>query len=86
MKKYKCHYVVCSIKKAGVSQYQHVQGEVNSIGKLDKHYYGLFGFIALKNEDIWTYSPFPESSIKIRNALIWLRENNFLYSNFFFQL
>jgi hypothetical protein len=39
-------------KDAGMSRFSHVQGEVNSLGKLDRHYYGMFGFLASKDEGV----------------------------------
>ena len=38
-----------TVKKASMSQYHHLQGEVNAIKKLDRHFYGLFGFLAMKD-------------------------------------
>ena len=72
-----------TVKKASMSQYQHLQGEVNAIKKLDRHYYGLFGFMAVKDSDIFTNSPDPHSSLRIKNAIRWFRANNHLYSSFF---
>ena len=72
-----------TVKKASMSQYQHLQGEVNAIKKLDRHYYGLFGFMAVKDSDIFTNSPDPHSSLRIKNAIRWFRANNQLYSSFF---
>ena len=37
-----------TVKRASMSLYQHLQGELNPIKKLDRHYYGLFGFMAVK--------------------------------------
>ena len=71
------------VKDAGMSRFSHVQGEVNSLGKLDRHYYGMFGFLASKDEGIWIESPNPESSLRIKDALRWFRSNNKLYSDFF---
>ena len=45
---------------------------MNSGRKLDRHYYGLFGFLACKSEDIWENSPNLASSIRIHNAVNWL--------------
>ena len=41
-----------TVREAGMSQYSHVQGEVNSITKLDRYFYGLFGFMAIKDSDM----------------------------------
>ena len=56
---------------------------LNAIKKLDRHYYGLFGFMAVKDSDIFTNSPDPHSSLRIKNAIRWFRANNHLYSSFF---
>lgn len=74
---------ICSLfLSTGMS---HTQGKVSAIAKLDRHYYGLFGFLAIKDLDIWQHSPNPESSMRIKNAIRWLHKNNHLYSNFFAQ-
>ena len=72
-----------TVKKASMSQYNHLQGEINAITKLDRHYHGLFGFMAVKDSDIFTHSPDPYSSLRIKKALRWFRANNHLYSSFF---
>ena len=48
-----CRLYSKTVKDAGVSQYKHIQGEVNSVRKLDKHFYGLFGFLACKSESLY---------------------------------
>jgi len=45
----KCQVALCGIfsttvKDAKKHQWHHIQGEVNSLHKLDRHYYGMFGF------------------------------------------
>ena len=45
-----CRLFSKTVRDAGVSQYKHIQGEVNSVKKLDRHYYGLFGFLACKSQ------------------------------------
>ena len=72
-----------TVKKATMSQYHHIQGEINAIKKLDRHFYGLFGFMAVKDSDIFSQSPDPHSSLRIKNAIRWFRANNHLYSSFF---
>ena len=69
------------VKGAGMSRFSHVQGEVNSLGKLDRYYYDMFGFLASKDEGIWIESPNPERSLRIKDALRWFRNNNKLYSD-----
>ena len=49
------------MKDAGISRFSHVQGEAHSLGKLDRHYYGIFGSLAGKDEGIWIESPNPEN-------------------------
>ena len=58
---------------------------MNAITKLDKHYHGLFGFLAVKDSDIWEKSPSPASSLCIKRAVQWMHANNHLYSNFYKQ-
>ena len=74
-----CGLFSTTVKKASMSQYQHLQGDVNALKKLDRHYYGL---LAIKDCDIFTNSPDPHSSLRIKNALKWLRTNNHLYESF----
>ena len=78
-----CGLFSSTVKKASMSQYQHLQGEINAIRKLDRHYYGLFGFMAVKDSDIFTHSPDPHSALRIKNAIRWFRAHNHLYSSFF---
>ena len=54
-----------------------------SIRKLDKHFYGLFGFLACKSESLYDHSPNPQSSLRIHRAINWLHSNNPLYNKFF---
>ena len=74
-----------TVREANVYQYRHMQGEVNAITKLDRHYHGLFGFLAIKDDDIWQVSPSPASSLRIKNAIRWLHQHNHLYSKFLSQ-
>ena len=39
--------------------------------------------MAVKDSDIFTNSPDPHSSLRIKNAIRWFRANNHLYSSFF---
>ncbi len=72
-----------SVKDAGFSQWKHVQGEVSAIHKLDRHYYGLFGFLACKEESIASSISTPRSSLSIHRALKWFKQHNHLYESFF---
>ena len=78
-----CGLFSTTVKDAGVSQWHHIQGEINAIHKLDRHYYGMFGFLASKDNSINAYSPNPESSLCIHYALQWLHRHNHLYKSFF---
>ena len=68
-----------------MNQYRHLQGVVNAIMKLNKHYLALFSFLAVKDSDIWEKSPSPVQSLRIKKAVLWMHANNHLYSNFFYQ-
>ena len=46
-----------TVKKASMSQYQHLQGETNAIKKLDRH----FLLVLRKDADIFTRSPDPSA-------------------------
>ena len=80
-----CGLFSSTVREASMTQYRHLQGEVNAITKLDKHYHGLFGFLAIKDSDIWEKSPSPVSSLRIKRAVWWMHANNHLYSKFFSQ-
>ena len=47
-----CGLFSSTVKEASMNQYRHLQGEVNAITKLDKHFHGLFGFLAVKDSNI----------------------------------
>ena len=70
------------VKKASVSQYQHTIVEVNSINKLDHHFHGMFGFLAVKEDDINVFADNPDSASRIK-ALSWYCSHNHLYSSFY---
>ena len=78
-----CGLFSSTVKKATVSQYQHILGEVNSITKLDRHFHGMFGFLAIKKDDINVFADNPDSAQRIKSALSWYRCHNHLYSSFF---
>ena len=78
-----CGLFSTTVKKASVSQYQHTIGEVNSITKLDRHFHGLFGFLAVKEDDINVFADNPDSAHRIKRALSWYRSHNHLYSSFY---
>ena len=64
-----CGHSSTTVKKASISQYQHIIGEVNSITKLDRHFHGMFGFLAVKEDD--TRGPtLPKKCTRFRN--LWI--------------
>ena len=78
-----CTIFCTTVKDASFSQWRRVQGEVNTTHKLDRHYYGIFGFLAVKDDDINVFSDNPDSSSRIKSALKWLKFNNHLYRSFY---
>ena len=80
-----CGLFSSTVREASMTQYRHLQGEVNAITKLDRHYHGLFGFLAIKDGDIWEKSPSPVQSIRIKRVIRWMHANNHLHSKFFSQ-
>ena len=44
-----CGLFSSNVREASMTQYRHLQREVNAIIKLDKHYHGLFGLLAVKD-------------------------------------
>ena len=53
-----------------------------TITKLDRHFHGMFGFLAIK-DDINVYADNPDSACRIKQALTWYRSHNHLYSSFY---
>ena len=83
----KCQVALCGIfsttvKGAKRHQWRHIQGEVNTLHKLDKHYYGMFGFLLMNEKISANLSNNFRTYERIRVALQWLKKNNHLYSQF----
>ena len=78
-----CTMFCTMVKQANFSQWRHVQGKVNAMHKFDRHYCGMFGFLAIKEEDINVFSDNPNSALRIKCALRWLKANNHLYKTFY---
>ena len=70
------------IKDAKKHQWRHVQGEINSLHKLDRHYYGLFGFMMMNEKVSDQLTEHPDACERVRVALLWLKQNNHLYQTF----
>ena len=77
-----CALFSTTVKDAKQHQWKHVQGEVNSLHKLDKHYYGMFGFLMLNDKVKEHLTKYPEAAERIRQALQWLKKNNDLFKTF----
>ena len=77
-----CGFFSTTVKDAKRHQWRHIQDEVNSLHKLDRHYYGLFSFLMI-NEDLSDkLVKNSEAYERIRLALHWLKKNNHLYQDF----
>ena len=82
-----CQVALCglfstTVKDAKQHKWRHMQGEINSLHKLDKHYYGMFGFMMMNEQVNEQLTQHPEASERVRKALSWLKGNNHLYKNF----
>ena len=78
-----CSLFSTTVRNVTPTQARHMQGQVFIGHKLDSHYYGLFGFLAVSEEDIKSNSKKPATDVRVQRALKWLKENNVLYSNFY---
>ena len=77
-----CGIFSTTVKDTKRHQWRHIQSEVNLLHKLDRHYYGLFGFLLI-NEDLNDkLAKNSEAYERIRLALHWLKRNNHLYQDF----
>ena len=82
-----CQIALCGlfstvVKDAKKHQWRHIQGEVNALHKLDKHYYGLFGFMLMNEKVSVKLIKHPDACERVRKALSWLKQNNHLYQTF----
>ena len=78
-----CSLFSTTVRNVTPTQARHMQGQVFLGHKLDSHYYGMFGFLAVSEEDIKRHSKKPETDVRVQRALKWLKKNNFLYSKFY---
>ena len=78
-----CSLFSTTVRNVTPTQARHMQGQVFTGHRLDSHYYGLFGFLAVSEEDIRSHSKKPETDIRVQKALKWLKKNNHLYTNFY---
>ena len=83
----RCQVALCGIfsttvKDAKKHQWRHIQGEVNALHKLDKHYYGMFGFLMINEQITEKLTEYSGACERIRVALNWFKKNNHLYKDF----
>ena len=78
-----CGLFSTTVREVTPTQSRHVLGQVFMGHKLDRQYYGMFGFLAASEEDVKAHSKKPDSDIRILQALKWLKQNNHLYSDFY---
>ena len=83
----KCQVALCgifstTIKDVKKHQWRHIQGEVNALHKLDRHYYGMFGFLLMNEKITESLTKYSDACERIRVALHWLKKNNHLYESF----
>lgn len=76
-----CGLLSTTLKRADPFRkvWPHIPGEVNILHKLNRHYYGMYGFLVAKEKPLEKEG----SHQRIAAALKWLKSNNPLYANFF---
>ena len=57
-------------------------GTVNALHKLDRHYYGMFGFLMINKEITEKLTKYSGACERIRVALNWFKKQNNLYKQF----
>ena len=72
----RCQVALCGIfsttvRDAKKHQWRHIQGEVNALHKLDKHYYGMFGFLMINEQISEKLTKYAGACERIRIALNW---------------
>ena len=78
-----CSLFSTTVRNVTPTQTRHMQGQVLTGHKLDSHYYGLFGFLAVSEENIRSHSKKPESDMRVQRALKWLKNENHLYNDYY---
>ena len=73
-----CQVALCglfstTVKDAKQHQWRYLQGKINSLRKLDKHYYGMFGFMMMNEKVSEQLTQHPEACEQVRKALSWLK-------------
>ena len=63
-----------TVKDAKRYQRRYIQGEVNALHKLDKHYYGMFRFLLMNEKVSADCSNNSDAYERIRVALQWLKK------------
>ncbi|XP_065054148.1 uncharacterized protein LOC135682959 isoform X4 [Rhopilema esculentum] len=62
--------------------WEHFQGDVRTRTKSDYHYYGMYGFMVNRDENDTNVNN-NEVQLRIKRALLWLRNNNPLFESFY---
>ena len=64
--------------------WEHFQGDVITRSKYDSHYYGMIGFMVKRDESVSETNLIAnEVQLRIKCALVWLRNNNPLFQSFY---
>ncbi|XP_065058005.1 uncharacterized protein LOC135685854 isoform X1 [Rhopilema esculentum] len=64
--------------------WEHFQGDVITRSKYDSHYYGMYGFMVKRDESVSETNVIAnEVQLRIKRALVWLRNNNPLFQSFY---
>ena len=66
--------------------WEHIQGQIRTRGRLDYHYFGMYGFMVAKDKEQVLdkgQESVSEIQLRIKRELFWLQGNNPLSSNFY---
>ena len=64
--------------------WEHFQGDVITRLKYDSHYYGMYGFMVKRDASVSETNVIAnEVQLRIKHALVWLRNNNPLFQSFY---
>ena len=69
-----CGIFSTTIRDAKMHQWRHIQGEVNALHKLHRHYYGMFGFLMINEEITERLTKYSDACERIRVALNWFKK------------
>ena len=69
-----CEIFSTTVKDAKKHQWRRIQGEVNALHKLDKHYYDMFGFLMINGQISEKFTKYAGACECIRTALNWFKK------------